>query len=216
MYIDCKMKFLLLLLVPVAGMLRADEFAFSYSFENGTVFSGTFDGTASGDSITDASDFTVKINGLDTPYRTSTDHPIYALSMSWPTPSSAVYGTAPVFSYDVSLNNFMFADVDLSTSNMSTSWCLGVYDNDGVTSADFINSGWGVYTLSNGSRTTLPFEHDVDPVALANSWKLIDVTTGATSDPPPTDVPDRSVTAVLLLGGLACLIAGRRAFCGAS
>ncbi|HEY4299445.1 MAG TPA: hypothetical protein VGM73_01145 [Candidatus Didemnitutus sp.] len=206
------MRFILLIFAAMTVAARADEFAFSYTFTSGTMFSGTFDGTANGEVITDASNFTVKINGLDTPYRTSTDHPIYAMSLSWPTPGSAVYGTSPVFSFDVLLNNFVFADVDLSTSNSSTSWWLGVYDNDGTTSANFINAGWGVYTLPDGTRTTLPHEQDADPVALQSSWTLVDLTTDPGGDPPPDEVPDQAATALLLLGAVGCLVAARRRF----
>ncbi|HVU17539.1 MAG TPA: hypothetical protein VHD32_11475 [Candidatus Didemnitutus sp.] len=205
------MKLALLLLASMVGLLRADEFAFSYDFANATVFSGTFSGTAVDGLVADASDFTIKINGLDTPYRTSTDHPVFALSLSWPTPTEGVYGTSPVFSFDVGQNNFVFADVDLSTSNMSTSWWLGVYDNNGTTSAAFTNAGWGVYTLPDGSRCPLPFEHDADDVALQSSWQLTDLTTGATSD-PPIDTPDGTATALLLfcsVGGLIALRARR-------
>jgi len=48
----------------IAAYAQADEFKFSYTFSDGSIWSGTFDGTASGNLVTGISDVTLDRNGV--------------------------------------------------------------------------------------------------------------------------------------------------------
>lgn len=99
---------------------QAEIFNYSYTFGNGSVVSGSFDGTASGNLVTGLSNITAAIDNVA--YNDSGS--LFGSSLDFNT-YSWVSGGA-VASFDGTQNNFLFIDVDYPNNY---SWSNYFYSN---------------------------------------------------------------------------------------
>jgi hypothetical protein len=162
-------------------MVRADQFEFSYTFSQaaitgaGTVVTGTFDGTANGDLITDVTNAAFAVGGVDA---TGT---IYAEGYTGINFDTAVDGTA-VLSFDGLQNAFIFANADIATAPLGSQ----TFQFNSVTAAS-----------PPGSTMAFDFGISVSPTVTAQDFPFVAADWSVT-DLGPSPVPDNGGTATLL------------------
>lgn len=121
----------LLSAVVASSAAQAATYNYSYSFTGGSVVSGSFDGTASGNLITGLSNITaslnsVAFNGSGSLYGSRWDNSI----------SNWASGGA-VASFDGTQNNFLFIDVDYPNSFSWTNYFYAIPYGTATTSLDY-------------------------------------------------------------------------------
>jgi len=164
------------------------DFEFSYTFSSGDTLTGTLIGSldSTGTYITNISDVQAYLDGvqfLDDPATGSLD------LVAWNTTTSAYDDTiAPVFSTNIALNNFAFADTDMATNLAASNYFLFINDPTLGQEVLAVNNN---NLDSNGNP-----QFAVDSPAI-NSWSISAVI------PVPTTLP-------LMLSGLGVLAAAAR------
>jgi hypothetical protein len=125
---------------------RATPFQFSYTFHDGSVWTGGFDGTQSGNIVTANSDYTLFENGISVPGSISGGH--------WS--GSAVVAGGAIFSFDGTQNNFFLINSNSFTGySSSNTWFYELVPNNTI-----------FYHESNGSG-------DINDSSIStNRWSL--------------------------------------------
>lgn len=100
------------LLATVGGAAQADTvFDFSYTFGDGSILTGSLDGTQSGQFVTNISNVSINFNG--------TAFTGTLLGGSFDTGTQTFgFGSAPVVSFNAAQNNFIFADSADAPNNL--------------------------------------------------------------------------------------------------
>ena len=172
------------LLAACGSAAHASTFDFSYTFSDGQTLSGSLDGTASGDLVTNISNVNVTFDG------SSFTANLLAGTFVPPSTGSSVgsysYGTnSAVVSSNAALNNFIFADNSDPQANNLTNW---LYFVNGTTP-----TGTGNQEVEAGNLNTGDVAFD-NPGS--GTWSLTPV-------PVPAALP-------LLISGLGLLAAAKR------
>lgn len=168
------MKFSTLRTLVVAAALSgtpalADSFSFSYSFlSSSTQVTGTFTGDQNGSLVENISDLALAVDGTDV-----------AASFFSAGFDGSDWVAVPIVSFDPLLNNFAFADSDISTGDFGTYLFYMVHGSSWV-----------------GTLLQTPELFDFDPADAPGLWKLTNLSS-------PTSVADGGTTATLLLLTLA-------------
>jgi hypothetical protein len=176
-----------------------NSFDFSYTFTGPAVsptnftVTGTFNGTQSGNLVTDISDVTLNFIGLGAP--ASIGGTIFAESIS----GSAYVDGGAVISIDGTQNNFAFFNSDVAAGDDS-------FTADFVSSPDSPYFGGYVHANDNPAPGTFGIGYFGDDPVANSSWFVV--------DPPSPSVPDSGATAAMLGISLLGLVHLRRKFQG--
>jgi hypothetical protein len=166
-------------LLGASAAASASTFDFSYTFADGQEVTGDFTGTTTngGQSVTNIGNIQVALNGIafapatvgGVTYGNAT-----LQANTWNTSLGAFDDTTPVTIYaNGALNNFVFSDVDASTST-SPDYEFA-YINDGTNNiyqavaANFLQSD--AFSKAEGNSTQLA----LDSPGIASSWTLTEV-----------------------------------------
>ena len=125
-------------------------FAYSYSFNNGLVMSGTLEGNLVGDVVNNVANVSVFYNGVPMPGTVFTAR--YTIS-GW------VNG--PIVSFDITKNNFLFANSDIANNDNTLNSYFFIIDGDelvvaGAESTPLGNFANEEYTAPQWSLTVVP------------------------------------------------------------
>jgi hypothetical protein len=173
------------LLAACSGAAHASTFDFSYTFTDGQAVTGSFDGTQSGDLVTNISNVSAAFEGV------AFNGPLFIGSFD-PAANAGNgafnYATnSAVVSTNAALNNFVINDSSDPLNNNSTN---SFYLVNGTT-PDFFGSH-----EANVSTNAGPSDYDNDQVNGVGQWSLKPV-------PLPAALP-------LVLSGLGLLAAAKR------
>lgn len=165
-----------------AATAKADLFNYSYRFGNGTVVSGSFEGTASGLYVTGISNLSASLDGA--PFAGSPS----LFATAYNTATHNWDNTVPaVVSFDASLNNFLFIDSNFPSDVSYTTYFYMV--NDSLFGFSAASAGFHSGAIADDSPMN------------SSNWTL---TTVAAPIPEPE-------TYAMMLAGLAMLgFAARR------
>jgi PEP-CTERM motif len=189
--------------IAASAAANAQTFDFSYTFADGQELTGSLTGltTNGGQSVTDISNIQAALNGIAFAPVTENGTTFGNATLqanAWNSTLAAFDDTTPVTIYaNGALNDFIFSDVDASTS--TTPDYEFAYINDGANgiyqavAANFLQSD--SFSTAEGSATQLA----LDSPGIASSWKLSEVS--------PVPIPD---TLPLLVSGLGLLGFGAR------
>tara|TARA_R110000868_G_scaffold98415_1_gene270844 strand:- start:71 stop:637 length:567 start_codon:yes stop_codon:yes gene_type:complete len=181
-----KSLFLATLAFGTAAALQAGSFTYSYTFQDGDVVSGSFNGTQSGNLITGLSDISLFFNGV-----AATNNPMFGTGWS-PTNNSWVSGGA-VASIDGTQNNFLFIDSNYPNNGNFTQY---FYVRNGFISNPTHSDSFA-WSGNNGGGLNDNVAND-NPFIAAN-WSI----NGA-------NVPDAATTLPLAVLGMGFLLLARR------
>jgi hypothetical protein len=172
---------LLLLALGLTGIAHATSFDFSYAFGDGsnTLITGTLDGTQDGNFVDNVSNVTLSFNGIQIA------GPLFTASFD----DTLGYVPGAIVSFDLNLNNFVFADGDVGNGG-------GYSELFTILTGSQVASDYA--TFYSSSQNLFPL--DSPPNA---SWSLTPQT--------QSSVPDSGSTAALLgVAGLGLAWARRR------
>jgi len=151
---DMKPLHALALLACLATSAIADPFSYSFTFDESTIVTGTFDGVANGNTITNIADATVLLNGDSIGAIDRIEG--FSIPNTW---GPTAPGLATV-SFDGTANNFVFA-VDAYWQNgelayLSYPGWSGVAFTGGETDRfTQVNSSWSVVAIPEPTTFTL-------------------------------------------------------------
>jgi hypothetical protein len=103
--------------VLAVSSASAALFNFSYSFDDGTVVTGSLSGNQNGQFIDNVAGVSFAINGV------SFADPVFAFAYD---SGTAGYVAGPVVSFDLALNNFAFATSDLGAGDTSHNYLFAI------------------------------------------------------------------------------------------
>lgn len=133
----------------LASTAQASLFNYSYTGDNGSVVTGSFNGTANGNLITGLSDITANLNG--NAYNGSGN----LFGSAWNASIGNWASGGAVVSFDGSQNNFLFIDVDYPNSYSWSNYFYSVsnvYENYAYMGSPY-NSTSGNSTTANWQVT---------------------------------------------------------------
>ena len=154
-----KMNRTLALLVVVSAAYAAStgstygaDWDYSYTFGDGLVVSGSFEGTQSGDFVTGISDLSMSYNG------TPVTGPIYAATYD-----GSAWVNGAVVSFDAAQNNFLFINTDYAIGDYSGDYLafLPASIEGGEPYAAFVSGPLDIVDANNDST-------------VASNWTLVD------------------------------------------
>lgn len=164
------------------------QFDFTYTFSSGDVLTGNLMGNVdgTGNYVINISDVQATFDGVALLPDTGTG---YLDAVAWNTTTGAWDNTmSAIVSFNAALNNFGFADVDLSVSS--------AYSNGFVFVNDATNVGGQMVFATDVNTTPNLNAEDATSLATSGTWSL-------TAVPLPTSLP-------LMLSGLGLLAAAAR------
>ncbi|HEX9171245.1 MAG TPA: PEP-CTERM sorting domain-containing protein [Telluria sp.] len=153
-----------LALIASSAASASAVYNYSYTFENGSTVTGSFDGDAAGNQITNLSNITAYANGVA--LRGSGD--LYAAAYS----NSGWIAQAGVASFDGTANNFLFIDTNYPLNYNYTNYFYAVPAGAGGSTLAYVAaqgfSGSDQYSAARWSLTGGPAASDVpEPASLA-------------------------------------------------
>jgi hypothetical protein len=188
-----------LVMLALTGSLRADLFDFSYQFGDGQTVTGSFNGTAGGATITDASNFSVLVDGLQF-YLVPPAAPVFGAKYT----QGSGYSSGPIFAYDIHQNNFEIGNADFANGDFGGNWYFNLGLNEANKFVATLNfTGWGLVSDGLGGYVPGPSAQGADGDPQQWQWSLVDVT-----DPTGGGVfgvPDASGTFGLLGAAVGAL-----------
>jgi hypothetical protein len=142
--------FVIAVVLAASTAAQAQLFDYSYTFQSGGVASGSFNGDASGNLITNLSNISASYNGIPLTGSGSLFNAHYDSSIP-----SIVSGGA-VVSFDGLANNFFFMDVDYpSNPSLSAGFYMVNFSSEALiyNASPYINIYDPVYNVANWSVT---------------------------------------------------------------
>jgi hypothetical protein len=142
---------------------HADDFEFSYTFNDNTVLAGTLSGTQTGSLIENISDVHLSLGG--------TQFVGSLFSGAWNSATQNFDAATPVFSTDASQNNFIFSD-STGLADGATQFFYFINDASQAThvlGANLLNGVLAIDDLASGTWSVAP----VTPVPLPGALLLL-------------------------------------------
>lgn len=183
---------------------KADQFSFSYTFQDGQNVSGSFSGDVTAQGVTNAANFSVQFNGQPAPSINPDGDQIFSAAYQ---PGTG-YVPGAVFSSVETQNNFEVGNADFAGGDFGGSWyfILGLNESNLFVA----NLGFAPWAVPEGMSS--------EGELAGPAWSLTDLSTdsvlttldqvGSVSDP----VPDSAWTGWLLAGSVLVLLAGASRF----
>ena len=155
------------IIFPAALMLaslaaHADNFNFSYTFNDSQVVTGSFSGILDGSFIDGISNIQVSLNG--TPFLTDISGSLYAAGWD---PVALDWNSTPVISTNAALNNFVFADSNVPADFGASNYFMFTNDPTYGSVAFAVNTNTGGIALDGTSYSA--------PAVVASNWSVTEV-----------------------------------------